>query len=298
LKLSKQAVHQHLKRHFKQKDEEMQLLQLIYQIRSDHPTMGLRDMYYKIQPESMGRDAFEQFCKSYQLMSKRFKNYRNTTDSSGVIRFDNLLLDARITDIDQVWQSDISYYEVKGKFYYLTFIIDAYSRRIIGHQTSERLYTEQTTLPALQMAIKTRCKKDLQGLIFHSDGGGQYYDKAFLTLTKNQKIRNSMCEFAWENGKAERINGVIKNNYLKHRTIANYMDLTKEVDRSVQLYNEEKPHIRLKRKSPITFEKEIAYLRQQTKPKMTESFEAIVQIYGASSPLKSEQTKPQNRDVF
>ncbi len=298
MKLSKQAVHQHLKRHFKQKDEEMQLLQLIYQIRSDHPTMGLRDMYYKIQPESMGRDAFEQFCKSYQLMSKRFKNYRNTTDSSGVIRFDNLLLDARITDIDQVWQSDISYYEVKGKFYYLTFIIDAYSRRIIGHQTSERLYTEQTTLPALQMAIKTRCKKDLQGLIFHSDGGGQYYDKAFLTLTKNQKIRNSMCEFAWENGKAERINGVIKNNYLKHRTIANYMDLTKEVDRSVQLYNEEKPHIRLKRKSPITFEKEIAYLRQQTKPKMTESFEAIVQIYGASSPLKSEQTKPQNRDVF
>lgn len=296
--LSKQAVHQHLKRHFKQKDEEMQLLQLIYQIREDHPTMGVRDMYYKIQPEGMGRDAFERMCKSYQLMSKRPRNYRNTTDSSGVIRFDNLLPGLSITKIDQVWQSDISYFDVNGKFYYLTFILDAYSRRILGHQTSERLYTEHTTLPALQMAIKARGKKDLQGLIFHSDGGGQYYDRAFLTVTNAQKIRNSMCEFAWENGKAERINGVIKNNYLKHRKINNYSDLTKEVDRSVRLYNEDKPHIELQRRSPITFEKEIAYLHKRTKPRMTESFEAIQQIYGASSPLKSERTKPQNQDVF
>lgn len=76
-----------------------------------------------------------------------------------------------------------------------------------------------------------------------------------------------MCEFAWENGKAERINGVIKNNYLKHRKINNYSDLTKEVDRSVRLYNEDKPHIELQRRSPITFEKEIAYLHKRTKPR-------------------------------
>ena len=68
-----------------------------------------------------------------------------------------------------------------------------------------------------------------------------------------------MCEYAWENGKAERINGVIKNNYLKHRDINNFSELKQEVERSVRLYNEEKPHIELRRKSTIMFEK--LYLR-------------------------------------
>ena len=95
----------------------------------------------------------------------------------------------------------------------------------------------------------------LEGLIFHSDGGGQYYDKGFLKLTGQHKLVNSMCEFAWENGKAERINGVIKNNYLKHRKISTYAELVIEVDRCVFLYNQDKPHIKLQRKSPIEFEK-------------------------------------------
>lgn len=276
----------------------MQILKLVYDIREDHPTLGLRDMYHKINPTSMGRDAFESLCKSYNLMSKMPKNYQRTTDSSGVIRFDNLLEKAIITDMDLVWQSDITYYDLNGVFYYITFIIDAFTRRIVGHKTSKRLLTEHTSLPALQMALKTRKNKDMSGLVFHSDGGGQYYDKEFLELTNLHGIKNSMCEYAWENGKAERINGVIKNNYLKHRNINNYSDLVKEVDRSVLLYNHEKPHIKLKRRSPITFEKELIYLKQQTKLKMTESFDAKYQIYGASSPAKSEQTKHQNQDVF
>lgn len=215
--ISKQAVHKYLERSDKHQEEQMQLLGIIHDIRKDHPSMGMRDLYYKIRPTTMGRDAFERFCKSMGLMSSLPRSYRRTTDSSGVIRFDNLMMDQLITDIDQIWQSDITYYELNGSFYYITFILDAFSRRIIGHNTSERLHTEHTTLPALKMAIKTRGEKKLEGLIFHSDGGGQYYDKNFLSLTRKYEIRNSMCEYAWENGKAERINGVIKNNYLRHR---------------------------------------------------------------------------------
>ena len=66
-----------------------------------------------------------------------------------------------------------------------------------------------------------------------------------------------MCQYPWENGKAERINGVIKNNYLQHRNITTFSELIREVDRSVQLYNHEKPHIKLKRKTPIQFENSI-----------------------------------------
>ncbi len=291
-------MHKNLDHYCKSKGEQMQVLKLIYSIREDHPSMGMRDLYFKILPESMGRDAFENFCKLNKLWSKKPKNYRRTTDSSGVIRFDNLLQTMTISSIDQAWQSDITYYEIDSTFYYITFIIDSYSRRIVGYNTSKRLNTEQTTLPALQMALKTRKGKSMEGLVFHSDGGGQYYSKAFLEVTSKQKMRNSMCEYAWENGKAERVNGTIKNNYLTYRKIESFEDLVREVDRSVLLYNSEKPHIALKRKSPMTYEKELLDLNQQTKPKMTESFDANIQIYGASSPLKSEQTKPQNQDVF
>lgn len=244
-------------RYFQQRDIESQLLLLVYCIREDHPTMGLRDMYYKLSPQSIGRDKFEALCKQSGLSVEHKPNYRKTTDSYGVIRFDNLLLNLDITHPNQVWQSDITYFEVNNKFFYITFIIDAFTRVIVGHNVSQRLFTEQTTLPALKKAIKSRLdlSMSIDALIFHSDGGGQYYDKDFLLLTRKHNIQNSMCEYPWENGKAERINGIIKNNYLIYRNINSFEELTKEVDRSVELYNNEKPHIKLQRKTPIQFEK-------------------------------------------
>jgi putative transposase len=259
--ISKQAVHKYLNNDMERKEERCYLFQIIYQIRQDHPTMCVRDMYYKIKPTTLGRDAFEHMCKIEGLSAMRHFNYSKTTNSNGVIRFDNLLINLSINRIDQVWQSDITYFDVRGTFYYITFILDSYSRRIVGHSTSMRLTTEQTTLPAIQLAFKTRGKKKLGGLILHSDGGGQYYDKEFLALIRKQGLISSMCEYPWDNGKAERINGVIKNNYLIYRGIATFDELKHEVDRSVKLYNYEKPHIALQRKTPITFENEILSLQ-------------------------------------
>lgn len=263
--ISKQGYHQWLERRIKTQSEQKQLLLIIHQLRQQHPTMGCRDMYYKLQPTSMGRDAFESFCREENLMVARVKNWRRTTDSSGVVRFDNLTENLQLSSINQLWQSDITYFDLNNKFYYLTFILDAYSRRIVGHYCSRSLSTETTTLPALKMALSLRSEDNLEGLIFHSDGGGQYYDKDFLKLTAQYQIKNSMCEYAWENGKAERINGVIKNNYLIHRDIKHFEQLSKEVDRSVLLYNSDKPHSALKRKAPIMFENEYHCFTKKTK---------------------------------
>lgn len=253
--ISKQAFHQYTNRSFEEKSIESQLLHLVYKIREDHPTMGLRDMYYMLSEPGVGRDKFELICKNAGLSLERDRNYRRTTDSYGVIRFDNLLEDLQITHVNQVWQSDITYFEL-DRFYYITFIIDLYTRVIVGYSVSKSLKTEHTTLVALNMAIKNRQKHkmNIHNLIFHSDGGGQYYDRNFLKLTAMYDIQNSMCKHPWENSYAERLNGVIKNNYLKHRDIKNFEGLVKEVDRSVQLYNHSKPHIGLKRKTPIQFE--------------------------------------------
>lgn len=272
--ISRQGVHKMLNNRQKLRDESEQLIRFIEDIRQDHPTMGLRDLYFKINPDFMGRDKFEKFCKQSGFVIKRKKNHCVTTDSSGVKRFPNLLNDLLVIRLNQVWQSDITYYEIKGVFYYITFIIDSYSRRIIGHSVSKRLLTEFTTLPALKIAIKTRKNIDLRGLIFHSDGGGQYYADVFLKITSDVGIINSMCKNAYENGKAERVNGVIKNNYLKYKNIDSYEKLIKEVDWAVQMYNYEKPHIKLKRKTPIQFEKSLLYLPLQETATMKKSFGA------------------------
>jgi len=264
--ISKQSFHQRLDRELRVRSEQKQLLMLIYQIREDHPTMGARDMYYKLCPQTMGRDRFEEFCRAEGLMVERARNWRKTTDSTGVIRFDNLLSGMNLTAINQAWQSDITYFEICGKFYYITFIEDSFSRRILGYSVSRKLTTEQTTLPALKMAIRLRNSENMTivGVVFHSDGGGQYYAKEFLKLTAKIEIVNSMCEYPWENGKAERLNGVIKNNYLIHREINCFEELQKEVDRTVLLYNKEKPHIELQRKSPNEFEKYYLCCGQQS----------------------------------
>lgn len=298
MKISKQSFHQLLNRRMLFNEETGYLAQIIIQIRKDHPTLNCRALYYKIQPQHIGRDRFEQFCREFEFNTGIIRNYKRTTNSSGVIRFDNLLVSLTLSGLDQAWSSDITYYEVSGVFYYLTFIIDCFSRRIIGHYTSKHLFTEQTTLPALKMAVKTRGNLIPIGLIFHSDGGGQYYDKKFLEYTNLLKIRNSMCEMAYENGKSERVNGTIKNNYLAHYNIKTYSDLIEKVDLVVSLYNTDRPHKALNYKTPVQYEKEILFLSQQTKLKMTKSFDAKDQIFEGIEPSKSEQTKLQNQNVF
>lgn len=244
-----------LERRMQAQEETNYLLRIIAEVRKDHPTLSCRAMYAKLNPQCMGRDAFESMCLQHGFSSERSIGRPKTTNSNGVIRFDNLLLDMKLTTVNQAWVSDITYFDVKGQYYYITFIMDAFSRLIIGHSTSKRLFTIQTTLPALQMAIKTRKGLIPEGLIFHSDGGGQYYEKQFLRLTVKHKMRNSMCEVAYENGKAERLNGTIKNNYLRHFDIQTFEQLTEYVDRSVALYNTDRPHKSLGYKSPIDFEK-------------------------------------------
>ena len=110
------------------------------------------------------------------------------------------------------------------------------------------------------MAIKTRGNVLPRGVIFHSDGGGQYYSKTFLSLTHEYGFKNSMCEFSYENGMVERLNGVIKNNYLKYRKIESFSDLLREVDRTVELYNNERPHKGLNYVPPKIFEKKLLNL--------------------------------------
>ena len=251
---SKQAFHQKLERQLREEEHFLLLLPIIRELREEHPGVAARELYLILKPGQMGRDKFEQLCFAHGFKLERKKAYHRTTDSSGVIRFDNLIAGIELSGINQAWSSDITYYRIGENFYYITFIIDLFSRRIVGYSVSKRLLTEQTTLPALEMALAQR--KPEAGLIFHSDGGGQYYSKVFLQLTQEKGIRNSMCEIVYENAHAERVNGTIKNQYLIHYNPLSYQELVKMTQRAVNNYNAVKPHSALKKLSPVAFEQE------------------------------------------
>jgi transposase InsO family protein len=235
-------------------EEQEQLIPLINEIRHDHPRMSARDIYLKLQPACMGRDQFERFCMDSGYRIKKLKNYRVTTNSLGVTRFQNHIKDIRVTRVNQVFVSDITYFELGLDTYYLTFIMDLYNREIVGWSASDNLRTEHTTLPALYRVITERGKANLKGAIMHSDGGGQYYCKEFKSLTKELKMINSMTEEkVYENSHAERLNGIIKNNYLYPYAPRNKASLKRELERAVLMYNTGKPHTALGKQTPSKF---------------------------------------------
>ena len=140
--------------------------------------------------------------------------------------------------------------------FYLTFIMDLFSREIVGWSASDNLRTESTTLPALHKVIRERGKVNLNGAIMHSDGGGQYYCKEFKKLTGEMKMINSMTEEkVYENSHAERLNGIIKNNYLHPYGPTNLQSLRRLLEKAVLMYNTEKPHTALGKLTPRKYAK-------------------------------------------
>jgi len=141
-------MHSLIERKMQHNEERSYILKIVALIRADHPTLSCRFMYYKIKPASMGNDAFEQLCDQYGYKTALKRNRHRTTDSSSVVSFNNLTISLILTSINQIYSSDITCYEINERFYYVTFIMDYFSRYILGHAVSDRLTTEKTTLPA------------------------------------------------------------------------------------------------------------------------------------------------------
>lgn len=258
LKLSKQGFHQRLNHFIEVEEEKSQMKLIVRDVRRDHPMMSAREMYRLIQPEHIGRDKFESYCFESGFRVNHPVNYQRTTNSLGVTRFENLVIGLEVTCVNQVWVSDITYYRLYERFYYLTFIMDLFTRKVVGYNCSSTLKTEDTTIAALKMAIRNRNGVNLTGLILHSDGGGQYYCKEFLSITAKTGIANSMCESVYENAHAERLNGVLKNHYIIPYNPKTYGDLKRSLERTVTMYNNSKPHRALKGLTPDAFEKQVS----------------------------------------
>jgi putative transposase len=247
------------------------------QLRIDHPRMGARVIYQKMSAAPacqewfslIGRDKVESVLLNNGFRIIKIRAFHKTT-RRGEFVFGNLIKDLKISRLNQVWVSDITYYFVVEKgivaHYYLTFVMDLYSRRVLGYAVSDNLSTESTTLPAIKMALEVRKivkENQVKGLIFHSDGGGQYIDKNFLKTIRFTGMESSMGKNAYENPNAERLNGIIKNDYLIPWFTESLSLLKISTPRAVKLYNDDRPHSMLKGLSPLQFEQHFKLINEK-----------------------------------
>ncbi|MGF1925767.1 MAG: IS3 family transposase [Bacteroidia bacterium] len=266
--ISKQGHYKSLQREIHWQNQEELVVGLIMQVREIHPAMGIRTIYELCQPEGIGRDAFISIGIYYGFRVKVFRNKTRTTFSSPYSRYQNLLVDKELDNINQLWTSDLTYFKVDNKDCYIVLIMDVYSRLIVGYSVADNMRAANN-VAALKMALTIRGLHSYEHkLIHHSDRGGQYISDVYTDLLKEHKIRISMCNIVYENAHIERVNGTIKNQYLIHWNITSFQMLKTEVKRAVETYNNQKPHSALDGATPIAFEQKIKERKDSERPKL------------------------------
>jgi putative transposase len=240
--VSKQAFQQH-----KVQEQDVDLhrnwvINQIFEKRRQHPVMGLKKIFKSLKAPLVGRDKFIEIGMNAHLNISLPKNYTRTTFSTKSKRYQNLLVDKVFDDINQIWVTDITYFRIGEIFTYICFLMDVYSRRIIGYQAATSLHA-QLCMDTLNRALKTRKIEDYQGqLIHHSDRGTQYIFNDYTNLLDKKNIQISMCNSAYENAHMERLNGIVKNEYLVHYNIKSFEQLQKMLPKAVKAYNEDRIH--------------------------------------------------------
>lgn len=255
LGISKQALHQRIIRQQQADVRDRMIIEKAHAIRATHPRMGCRTMHMLIKSTEIGRDRCEKLLLGSGFRLKRYKNPIKTTQSQRTYRFPDLIQGLKIRGINRVWQTDITYFITRNnEVFYIVFIEDIYSRRIIGAVAHDHMRAEANLL-CLNQALSIRNGYSLKGLVHHSDFGSQYIDKEYLKALRAKNIKISMCSEAWQNSYTERINGIIKNDYLSAWNIVTLIDLQKALAKATDAYNYEKPHSNLpNRMSPVHFE--------------------------------------------
>jgi transposase InsO family protein len=287
--VSKQAVYQAKLRQEAFDLELLDLVALADELKSEHPGCGVEKMYFTLKPTHIGRDAFCELFLSMGYGVKRIRNYHRTTNS-GSERYPNLIEGMEVCRPFQVIQSDITYFKLGEEHYYLTFIIDVYTRLVVGYAVSTHLRAT-ANIKAMNMAL-SGMKYKAWGLIHHSDRGSQYGSNVYTDLLKENHIGISMGIVAWENPYAERINGIIKNEYLKLWEIRDFSDLMKKMAKAVKHYNEKRLHRAFKMKyTPMEFYQKLVALPTQERPTVRIYTEGRKNFLGASSPFEVYPSK-------
>jgi len=232
------------------------IVELVRAERAIQPRLGGKKLHVVLNPilkdagVEIGRDRFFKVLSERELLLEPLPKAPRTTNSRHSLPvFRNLVADMTLTGPNQVWVSDITYIRTDEGFLYLSLITDAWSRKIVGYHAGDTLETEGC-LKALEKAAR-----ELVGGMFpvhHSDRGCQYCSHAYTDKLREYGLGISMTEemHCYENAKAERVNGILKQEYYLGGCFRTKKQVIEAVDQAVYLYNTRRPHMALKYKTP------------------------------------------------
>ncbi len=226
------------------------------------PRIGTRKLYYLLQEQlnelSIGRDKLFKILKANHMLIKPKRSYHITTNSHHRFRkHKNIIEKLGINRPEQVWAADITYIGNRLNPIYLALITDAYSKKIVAYDVSKSL-DASGCVRALKSAIKNR-DYTKNKLIHHSDRGLQYCSNEYQKILDKNNIKPSMTETydPYANAVAERVNGILKKEFLDYYGYKLEFELMKTiVDESVKIYNQERPHYSCYMKTPNQMHKQ------------------------------------------
>lgn len=253
---SRQAYYQHSKYNYKEEVKSEILLQLIEKQRQIMPRIGGRKLLKLIEPIlpeelQIGRDSFFDFLREKGLLvRKRHNRVRTTYSNHWMHKYPNLIKEFIPQGPHQLWVSDITYIITMEGFVYLSLITDAYSRKIIGWAlggTLEALHT----IKALKEAIR-QLPKRTRDVLHHSDRGVQYCCGEYVKILKKNNFKISMTENGdpRENAIAERVNGILKDEWLNQMKFKSIDEVLRQLETIIRIYNEQRPHSSLDMMTP------------------------------------------------
>ena len=253
----------------------------VLSIRRIMPRLGTRKLHYLLrepfrqQGIKVGRQKLFSILRSDGLLVARKKKYTITTDSRHWMhKYPNRIKDTAITRPEQVWAADITYLDTHSGNAYLHLVTDVYSKKVMGYELCNNMEAT-STLKALQMALSNRKYPD-QPLIHHSDRGLQYCSKVYIDALLGHKVSISMTENGdpYENAVAERVNGILKDEFALGDTMDG-LEQAKDITRqSIDIYNTFRPHLSCKMLTPSQMHQQQSVMiktwKKKTQPATTD----------------------------
>jgi len=213
------------------------------------PRLGTRKLYYLLQQQQpelargIGRDWLFRFLQQQGLLVRKKKKYMRTTDSGGWTRqYPDHVKNNKPCQPEQHWVADITYLATRKGYRFLHLLSDAYSKKIVGYKLSTDM-SAASTLQALQAALAGRSYD--RPIIHHSDRGLQYRSSVYTNLLKQSGMTISMTQDGspYDNAVAERINGILKQEYGLGEQIRDDKTLAVTVKQAINSYNYQRPHL-------------------------------------------------------
>ena len=238
--------------------------QLVQGERAIQPRLGGRKRYHILGPKlenagvRLGRDRFFEVMREKSLLLERLEGIPQTTNSRHSLPvFHKVVKDMELVFPKQVWAGDITSIRTDEGFLYLSLLMDLWSTKIVGYYAGDTLEAEGA-VRALEMALSELAKGVFP--VHHSERGGQYCSHRYVEKLKAHGLSISMTEemHCDENAHAERLNGILKQEYGLGISLRSKKQALRAIDEAVVLYNTRRPHVALNFEMPENMHRKIA----------------------------------------